>query len=106
MPEDPKKLLNSSMLSDHTEMLITAATEAANVALWSICPKTGETWFSDVWYTILGYKPGAFEPSFQVFIDMMHPEDHTPTIAAYNDLIDGRVSVYSADFRLRDASGE
>lgn len=92
--------------SDRNEMLITAATEAANVALWSISPKTGHTWFSDVWYTLLGYKPGAFAPSFNVFIEMMHPADRAPTIAAYNDLIEGRVSIYSADFRLRDAAGQ
>ena len=92
--------------ANHAEKLITAATEAANVALWSIDPKTGTTWFSDVWYTMLGYEAGAFTPSFDVFIQMMHPDDHIPTIAAYEDLIEGRTGIYSADFRLRDASGQ
>lgn len=100
-----KDVIKQTSGANHSETLIKAATEAANVALWSIDPASGDTWFSDVWYTLLGYEAGAFTPSFDVFIDMMHPDDQARTIAAYEDLIEGRVHVYSADFRLRDASG-
>lgn len=82
---------------------IRAATEAANVALWSICPETGETWFSDTWYTMLGYAPGAFEASFDAFLERMNPADRDATTHAYLDLIEGRTETYAADFRLLDA---
>jgi diguanylate cyclase (GGDEF)-like protein/PAS domain S-box-containing protein len=88
-----------------TEARIRAATESSKVALWNICPETGETWFSPVWYTLLGYQPDAFEPSFDVFLDMMHPDDIATTTAAFARLIDDEVTVYNADFRLRCADG-
>lgn len=84
---------------------INSATEAANVALWSICPDNGETWFSDAWYTLLGYDPGAFEPCFDVFMEMMHPEDRSQTIDAYEKLVSDQTALYMADFRLKHCNG-
>jgi diguanylate cyclase (GGDEF)-like protein/PAS domain S-box-containing protein len=88
-----------------TEEMIRVAAEASNVALWNICPETGETWFSSVWYTLLGYPPDAFEASFDVFLDLMHPDDIADTTAAFARLLADEVSVYHADFRLRRADG-
>lgn len=87
------------------EARIRAATEASNVALWHICPETGETWASPVWYKLLGYERDAFEPSFEVFLEMMHPDDVAPTTASLGRLIADEIAVYEADFRLRRADG-
>jgi diguanylate cyclase (GGDEF)-like protein/PAS domain S-box-containing protein len=90
---------------EETEIYMRASTEASQVALWNICPETGKTWFSDLWYTILGYDPGSFEPSFEVFMDLMHPDDCAGTMAAFKDLVENRTDFYRSDFRLRDAAG-
>ncbi|MEM9320703.1 MAG: EAL domain-containing protein [Pseudomonadota bacterium] len=82
------------------------ATEAANVALWSIVPETGETWFSNTWYTLLGYQPGEFAPSFDQFMELMHDEDRKLTMVAFKNLVEERTPIYAADFRLRDRHGE
>ncbi|MDX8354319.1 EAL domain-containing protein [Cognatiyoonia sp. IB215182] len=97
-PSDLGKLAN-------TERFVAASLSAANVAMWNICPETGETWFSDEWYTNLGYEVGAFTPSFDVFLEMMHPDDRPQTVAAFQAHVDGRTEVYRADFRLRCANG-
>ncbi|MEM9247348.1 MAG: EAL domain-containing protein [Pseudomonadota bacterium] len=102
-----KEVLNGSDtpgLTDAPSYLKTA-TEAANVALWSTCPETGETWYSPTWFTILGYEPNAFEPSFDAFMERMHPDDRAPTLSAFKDLLKGRSETYTADFRLRSADG-
>jgi diguanylate cyclase (GGDEF)-like protein/PAS domain S-box-containing protein len=88
-----------------TQRFINASLHAANVAMWNTCPDTGETWFSDIWYTMLGYPTDAFEPSFEVFLEMMHPDDHAPTLEAFNALVNNETEVYRADFRLRSADG-
>jgi len=88
-----------------TEEHIRSATEAAHVALWSICPATGETWYSTTWYTLLGYEPDSFEPSYQNFMEMMHPDDRDPTTRAFMDLVEDRTKTYAADFRLRAVDG-
>ncbi len=88
-----------------TQRFINASLRAAHVAMWNTCPDTGETWFSDIWYTMLGYPAGAFEPSFEVFLEMMHPDDHASTLEAFNALVNEETDVYRADFRLRAADG-
>jgi len=100
-------LETDNLSSDHFKQdgYIRSATEAANVALWSICPATRETWFSKTWYTLLGFETDAFEPSFEQFIGMMHPDDAEGTQTAYTNLVEGRTDHYAADFRLKAADG-
>ncbi|MFK7868115.1 MAG: EAL domain-containing protein [Roseobacter sp.] len=90
---------------DTTEALFRASTKASHVGLWSVCPETGKTWFSDMWYEQLGYAPDSFEASFEKFLELMHPEDHQSTMDAYNALIEKKTDHYMADFRLRHADG-
>ncbi len=97
---------NAQPANERIEAYIRSATEAANVALWSTCPETGETWYSPTWFTNLGFEPNAFVPSFDGFMKRMHPDDRAPTLAAFTDLVEDRTRTYSADFRLRDAAGE
>lgn len=88
-----------------SERFVSASLQAAGVAMWNICPDSGETWFSDIWYTLLGYEVGAFEPSFDAFLEMMHPDDRANTTEAFQALVEDRSDVYRADFRLRAADG-
>lgn len=39
--------------------------------------------YSDNLYKILGYKPGEFEPSFEKFLNFLHPEDKENMIAIW-----------------------
>ena len=87
------------------ERMIRGSVEAANLALWNICPETGETWFSDIWYEMLGYEVGAFEPSLESWLNLLHPKDRPNCLAAFQQVIDGESSFYQADFRLKRADG-
>jgi len=82
-----------------------SAADAANIALWSYCPDTGDSWFSDAWFTLLGYPPGFMPPGMDTVLSLMHPDDRAATTAAFEDLVARRTARYTADFRLRDASG-
>jgi len=88
-------------VNDH----IRGAIEAANVALWSYCPDTGDTWFSDTWFTLLNYAPGEIPASFDTFMELLHPDDHETVLASFNRLLDGLAPHYRADFRLKCAQG-
>ena len=107
MTADREKPFHQAQVLDLQRMLaqLRAATEASRTALWHNCPETGETWYSDVWFSLLGYQPGAFQPSFNTFLTMMHPDDRDHTLAAFQDLVEDRVALYAADFRLRAADG-
>ena len=82
-----------------------ASIDAGKMALWRICPETGETWFNDQWYLQLGYDVGAFEPSLEAWMQRVHPEDRADSVAAFQDVISGASAFYETDFRLKRADG-
>lgn len=103
-PTSPKPI-SAHALQIITEEQINAAARAANVAMWSTCPETDETWVSETWFTMLGYSPHAFAPSSEEFYDLLHPDDRESTLSALNDLLEDRTEKYTADFRLKAADG-
>lgn len=53
------------------------ALEAANEGLWDYNPQTGEIYFSPYWYRMLGYEINEFAPSYDKWIELVHPDDRT-----------------------------
>ncbi|MEM9049815.1 MAG: EAL domain-containing protein [Pseudomonadota bacterium] len=88
-----------------TDMRIRSATEAANVALWSYCPDTGENWASSTWFDILGYDHDVNALSLERWLDLIHEDDAQMAQRAFADLVDGKTDIYRADFRLRARDG-
>ena len=88
-----------------SDEMIRASIDAGKMALWNICPETGETWFNDQWYLQLGYDVGAFEPSVEVWLELMHPDDRAGSLAAFQDVVSGANAFYQADFRLKRPDG-
>lgn len=76
-------------VKDSTELLknnreITSALEnfnlvikGSNAGLWSHNLLTGEEWWSDRFYELLGYKPQDIKGSFDNFLALVHPSDLT-----------------------------
>ena len=48
---------------------------AINDGIWEWDILTGRTFFSPVYYTMLGYEPGEFEGSYEAFLSLIHPEE-------------------------------
>lgn len=46
-----------------------------NVSTWQWSPQTGKVFWSENMFRILGYKPHSFDPSFEKFVALIHPED-------------------------------
>ncbi|MEM6886670.1 MAG: EAL domain-containing protein [Pseudomonadota bacterium] len=90
---------------DMSDCRIRASTRASRISSWRICPDTGETWFSDLWYEHLGYDPSDVVSSPEAFFELIHPDDRTPTLKAYDDLLQGRSAYFQSDYRLRAADG-
>ena len=52
-----------------------AAERAASVGSWSWNIATGEVYWSDNIYRILGYAPGEITPSLELWRQSVHPQD-------------------------------
>ncbi|MCQ1537471.1 PAS domain S-box protein [Methanocalculus taiwanensis] len=48
---------------------------AVNDGIWDWDLRTGKTFFSPIYYTMLGYEPGEFEGSYESFLSLIHPEE-------------------------------
>ena len=57
------------------EAVLSQAQEIAHLGSFEREPRTGEEHWSDEFYRILGYAPGAFPPSQPLFFDRVHPDD-------------------------------
>lgn len=55
------------------------AQRMAKLASWRWDPNTNKVWWSDAIYELFGL-PGQVEPSFEAFLDLLHPDDRAVAI--------------------------
>ncbi len=58
-----------------SEQRLNLVLEAVQDAVWDWRADTGETYFSPRWYTMLGYCPDQFPPSYETWRELLHPQD-------------------------------
>ncbi|MCC9000353.1 MAG: PAS domain-containing protein, partial [Candidatus Contendobacter sp.] len=80
--------------------------EATSDGVWDWDLQTDEMFFSDRWYTMLDYAPGEFAAGYASWRDRVHPDDLTPTEATIQANLDGRLSEFSIEYRMRAKSGD
>ena len=69
----------------HTlENRLQLAIRAAGIGLWDWDVPSGETYFSDTFYTMLGYEPGELPMTLDTWKHLAHPEDVENAIADIN----------------------
>ncbi len=56
------------------------AQRIAKLASWSWDPNTEQVWWSDAIYELFGLLPGQVEPSFEAFLELLHPDDRDVAI--------------------------
>ncbi len=93
-----KKLLES-------EQRFQLATEAADLGIWDYLVGTGKTFYSRKWKSILGYYPDEITDSYEVWEELLHPEDKARMISYINSFIKSDMRVYEAEFRMRHKNG-
>jgi diguanylate cyclase (GGDEF)-like protein/PAS domain S-box-containing protein len=79
--------------------------EIAHIGSWDLNVKTGEVMWSDEFYRICGYKPGAVEPSFRNVMARIHPDDRKQFEKLFNRATHHR-STYETKMRIVRMDGE
>jgi PAS domain S-box-containing protein len=91
-------------LLEESEIDLSEAQKMAHIGSWKWDIVTGELYWSDEKYRILGYNPQEFSPTYDAFISYTHPDDRDYVNNAVKMALDGKP--YSIDYRIIRADGE
>ncbi len=83
------------------EKRLKLALKVSNQAVWDWNNLTGETYYSEDYFTMLGYEPNEFEPSYDKWVELLHPDDRELAIFAQQTYLDSKAESYEIEFRLQ-----
>lgn len=78
--------------------------EVGHVGTWDWNPNTGKLIWSDETYRIHGFAPGEVEPTYELFLEMVHPDDRESLSKAVERALSEKVS-YNVDCRILRKDG-
>jgi PAS domain S-box-containing protein len=87
-----------------SEERLSLALDAVSDGLWDWGIASGELYFSNRYYTMLGYEPGEFPASFDSWKSLLHPDDAGKAIAEVDRHLSEGMP-FSIEFRARTKDG-
>lgn len=81
------------------------ALEGNQYGLWDWDIQENQVHFSDVWKSMLGYKPDEIKNSFTSWENLLHPDDKENARLAIGKYLGGEVDNYIAEFRMKSKEG-
>jgi PAS domain S-box-containing protein len=89
-----------------SEERLAFALSATNDGIWDYRPAENKLFWSDRFYTMLGYEPGEFPSSYEKWKELLHPQDHEHIEGALNQCLTSSKDYYSEEGRLRNSRGQ
>jgi PAS domain S-box-containing protein len=88
-----------------TEERLSLAMKASRIGLWDWDIPSGEMFFSDTFYTMLGYEPGELPMCVETWKALRHPEDLDDAVEEIRRHTAGATALYRHEHRLRRKDG-
>ena len=85
--------------------LLNQAEDLANIGSVEINVLDGSRIWSDGFYRLLGYEPGAIQPDMTLFLEQLYPEDFNKYVAWYNQIILEALPESAIEIRVRRKDG-
>lgn len=80
------------------------AQEMSQMGHWNLNLKTGELFWSDNYFRVLGFEPGEVEPSEEIFMNAIYEDDKEYVKSKMDEAIKSRKNL-SAEFRIKKKDG-
>ena len=77
------------------------ALEGGGDAVWDWNVVSGEAYFAPRYYAMLGYEENAFEPSFESFRALVHPDDWFRVVNSLRTAFEPEGPLFECEFRMR-----
>ncbi len=81
------------------------ALEGVNDGIWDWNLSTGEVYYSPRWQQMLGYDTIELDPSFESFLQLLHPEDREVISARIAAYFARQLPIYEVEFRAAHRDG-
>jgi len=91
-------------LADSEERL-SLALDSVNDGVWDWRAKTGFTFFSPRWYTMLGYQPNEFPATYENWKNLVHPQEIDRVEQKIRQLFNRDEDVYTEEYRMKTKTG-
>lgn len=85
---------------------LSEAQRIAHLGNWEMDLQTGTGKWSDESFRIFGFEPGAIEPTFNNFMELVHTDDRKIIEAYYHDILSGTLSQCEFNVRIIRPSRE
>lgn len=80
-------------------------TRATHELVWDWNVATGNQWWNDAYHAFFGTDPARFTPTYEWWLDRVHPEDRPVIQARFATFAASREIRFAAEFRLKSADG-
>ena len=88
----------------HSEFQLAEAQRLAHLGSWEWDGASDQVRWSDELFRIYGYEPGVVAPSYQAFLDLVHPDDRRLVQAAVEEAFEEGRS-FSVEYRIMRPDG-
>lgn len=88
-----------------SEERLELAMEASNDGLWDWHPEENQMFWNARSHQMLGYEADEIVPSFDTWMNFMHPDDKGRVTKAIQDYFSDVISTYEVDFRVKAKNG-
>lgn len=85
--------------------LIKSTEEIAGVGAWELDLVKGEMMWSDETFRIFGFEPEEIEPTYERFLDQVHPDDRKKVDETYREAMKKRMP-YKMTYRIQQPGEE
>jgi PAS domain S-box-containing protein len=97
--------VNAAINQIRDKALLNQAEVLASIGSVEINVLDGSRLWSDGFYRLLGYEPGAIKPDMTVFLEQLYPDDFNNYIAWYNQIINQAIPESNIEIRVRRKDG-
>jgi PAS domain S-box-containing protein len=101
---DVTDIVNAHRALRTLEDRLAMATSSANLGLWDVNLQTGDAWLNDRWWTMLGYEPNELSRSYEVWRELLHPDDLLTALAVLQHHT-GAQTEFRLEYRMRSKDG-
>jgi len=79
---------------------VTRAQKIAHLGIWDQNPISNELWWSDETFKILGLEPQSVAPSFDRFLEIVHPDDRSLIVKQTELALQSDDNPYNVEYRV------